>query len=232
MSDPGPIENRALPPRVPKWLFTIETSTLALVGFGLVLAWSQGWASSDSTEVFGFISGGLCVWLGVRQSILTWPVGLANYCAFFILFARARLFADATLQVVFFALSIYGWWTWSKASSSPERPSVTRARKGEWLFLTAVAPLSLWGLYELLIFAKGASPFWDALTTSLSLAAQFLMCRKRLENWLIWIVADLIYVPLYIHRGLPLTAVLYLVFLTMCVAGWSHWKASALSNLD
>jgi nicotinamide mononucleotide transporter len=230
MSDPGSIENRTGQPLVLKWQFAIESSTFALVGAGLVVAWFQGWTSSSPTEVFGFISGGLCVWLGVRQSIWTWPVGLANFCAFFVLFARARLFADATLQVVFFSLSVYGWWTWSKAGSSPARPSVTRARRGEWLFLTAVAPLTIWGLFEWLVYAKGASPFWDAVTTALSLAAQFLMCRKRLENWLIWILADLIYVPLYIRRGLPLTAVLYLVFLMMCVAGWSQWKACLISD--
>ena len=226
MSDLDLGENPALPPHTPKGLLVVEALTFTLVGAGLILASCLGWTSSSPTEIFGFLSGGLCVWLGVRQSIWTWPLGLANYCAFFVLFARTRLFADATLQIIYFALGIYGWRNWSKGESSEKRPAVTKACEGEWLFLVVASPFSLWGMYQWLIFAKGASPFWDSLTTVLSLAAQFLMCRKKLENWLIWIVADLIYVPLYVHRGLPLTAVLYLVFLAMCVAGWFQWKTS------
>jgi nicotinamide mononucleotide transporter len=75
-----------------------------------------------------------------------------------------------------------------------------------------------------LLVVNGAAPFWDSFTTILSLAAQYLLCRKRLDNWYIWILADLIYVPLYLTRGLPLTAVLYGVFLVMCFFGIWEWN--------
>jgi nicotinamide mononucleotide transporter len=76
----------------------------------------------------------------------------------------------------------------------------------------------------LLIFVNGAAPFWDSITTTLCLAAQYLLCRKRIENWWLWITADVIYVPLYFSRHLPLTAVLYAGFIGLCVIGLFRWR--------
>jgi nicotinamide mononucleotide transporter len=92
-------------------------------------------------------------------------------------------------------------------------------------------PSGTWILREILLAVNGAAPLWDAVTTVLSLAAQYLLCRKRLENWIFWIAADIVYVPLYLSRALPLTAVLYGVFLLMCVVGvrdwWRKWRLEA-----
>lgn len=86
-------------------------------------------------------------------------------------------------------------------------------------------PLATWLMHSWLVAADGAAPFWDALTTALSLASQYLLARKRIENWWIWIAVDIIYVPLYMSRGLPLTAALYAVFLAMCMIGLMQWKS-------
>jgi nicotinamide mononucleotide transporter len=96
----------------------------------------------------------------------------------------------------------------------------------EWLALLGAIPLCTFGLREILIAVNGAAPFWDSLTTVLSLAAQYLLCRKRFENWFFWIAADVIYIPLYLSRHLPLTAVLYAVFLAMCLIGVREWNCS------
>jgi nicotinamide mononucleotide transporter len=79
---------------------------------------------------------------------------------------------------------------------------------------------------EVLVWVNDAAPLWDAMTTVLSLAAQYLLCRKRFENWWFWIAADVIYIPLYLSRQLPLTAVLYAVFLVMCLVGVREWSRS------
>ena len=94
------------------------------------------------------------------------------------------------------------------------------------LVLAAAIPIGTWGLREILLAVNGAAPFWDSLTTVLSLAAQYLLCRKRFENWFFWIAADVVYVPLYLSRHLPLTAVLYAVFLAMCLVGVREWHRS------
>ena len=193
------------------------------LGAGVLLAatgtgfWNISWS-----EVFGFVSAGICVWLMVREHVATWPIGIASNVAYGILFLHSRLYADLSLQLVFLVLSVIGWMRWGRAGGTAM--AVTRTRRLEWWALLAFVPLATLAIRTLLLAVNGAAPFGDALTTSLSLAAQFLATRKRLENWILWIAADLIYVPLYLSRGLPLTAVLYLAFLAMCIAGWIQWR--------
>ncbi len=192
----------------------------------VIAAGHRGIGGIPATEAWGFATGGVCVWLVVREHVWNWPIGLANNVVFFILFFRAQLYADMGLQVVYFALGAYGWWLWLFGGENRTVLKIARTTRGEWLALAVAIPLATWGLRALLLAVNGAAPFWDSLTTVLSLAAQYLLCRKRLENWLFWIVADIIYVPLYLSRGLTLTAVLYAVFLTMCLMGLWGWTRS------
>lgn len=178
------------------------------------------------TEVLGFATGGVCVWLVVREHIWNWPLGLANNAVFFVLFHHAGLFADMGLQVIYFALGACGWWNWKSGSRDGFELKISRITRREKVGLPIFILLGTWGLRELLIAVSGAAPFWDSLTTVLSLAAQYLLCQKRLENWFLWIAADLIYVPLYYSRDLPLIALLYAVFLVMCLYGMRQWFTS------
>jgi len=178
------------------------------------------------TEVLGFATGGVCVWLVVREHMWNWPVGLANNAFFFVLFFQTRLFADMGLQVVYFGLGVWGWINWLYGGEQRTVLRVSRASPIEWIGLVAFVPLGTWGLREVLVAVNGAAPLWDALTTVLSLSAQYLLCRKRFENWFFWIAADIIYIPLYLSRELPLTAVLYAVFLCMCLIGVRQWRRS------
>lgn len=186
----------------------------------------RGWWPIGVAEAWGFVTGGICVWLVVREHLWNWPVGLANNVFFFVLFLQGRLFADMGLQVVYFGLGIYGWLHWILGGENRTALKISRTTRTEWVALMATMPLATWGLREVLLAVNGAAPFWDSLTTVLSLAAQYLLCRKRIENWFFWIAADVIYVPLYLSRHLPLTAVLYAVFLAMCLVGVWEWKRS------
>lgn len=174
-------------------------------------------------EVFGFVTGGISVWLTVREHLWLWPIGLANNLIFFALFWHGRLYADALLQIVYFGLTIYGWWNWRYGGVNRTEPWISRTRLWEWAAVALFIPIAAIGFREILIRVQGAAPLWDALTTVLSLAAQYLLCRKRLEHWFIWIAADVIYVPLYFSRHLPLIGVLYFVFLLMCIVGFVEW---------
>jgi nicotinamide mononucleotide transporter len=192
----------------------------------VLLASYRAWWPIGIAEAWGFVTGGVCVWLVVREHMWNWPVGLANNVFFFALFFHGRLFADMGLQVVYFGLGIYGWLNWLFGGENHSVLKVSRTTRVEWLALLGAIPLCTWGLREILIAVNGAAPFWDALTTVLSLAAQYLLCRKRFENWFFWIAADVIYIPLYLSRHLPLTAVLYAVFLAMCLIGVREWNCS------
>jgi nicotinamide mononucleotide transporter len=100
---------------------------------------------------------------------------------------------------------------------------LSRTRISEWIGVVIFVPVATLLLREILIHFQGAAPAWDAVTTVLSLAAQYLLCWKRIEHWFVWMTADLIYVPLYLARGLPLIAILYCVFLLMCTVGLVEW---------
>ena len=199
----------------------------------LVLAASYAaWWPISIPEAWGFVTGGACVWLVVRQHVWNWPIGLANNVFFFILFFQGRLFADMSLQVLYFGLGLYGWRNWLKGGANRSPLQVSRATRAEWWGLAMGVPLAACGVWRVLVMVNGAAPFWDAVTTVLSRAAQFRLTRKRLENWWFWIAADVIYIPLYVSRSLPLTAALYGVFLAMCLMGWREWKRSLIQEKE
>ncbi|MBN3929869.1 nicotinamide mononucleotide transporter [Streptomyces verrucosisporus] len=126
--------------------------------------------------------------------------------------AGAGLYADAGLQVVYIALALYGWWSWAVGVRT-------------WWVLACATAGATAGLTVLLDRATDSTvPFWDALTTALSLAATYGQCRKKVESWYLWIATDVVYVPLYAHKGLYLTSLLYLGFMALCVAGLLGWR--------
>lgn len=204
--------------------FRIEAATALTLSAALILCAWRKWLPLDLTEAFGFATGAICVWLVTRGNLWNWPVGLVNNIVFAILFWNARLFADFGLQGVYFALGLWGWRQWMHGGTHRAPLPVTRTRRKEWIAIAIFLTAGTWGLRELLLAVNGAAPFWDAITTTICLAAQYLLCRKRIENWLLWIAADLIYVPLYLSRGLPLTAILYAGFIGLCIVGLKRWK--------
>lgn len=177
-------------------------------------------------EIWGFVTGAWCVYLVARQSIWNFPIGLVNNIFFGILFWQNRLYGDMSLQGVYFVLGFFGWALWIGGKRGEAALPVTRISRVEVVGCAAFLLISTPLMMRFLHLAGGAVPFWDALTTALSLAAQYLLSRKRLENWFLWIVADLIYVPLYFHRNLALTGVLYAVFLVICLIGLRDWHRS------
>ena len=174
-------------------------------------------------EIFGFVTGVLNVWLLARQNIWNWPVGIANNLAYLLLFAKSGLYGDAGLQIVYITLGIYGWWIWLRPGTGPHLP-VTRTTAKAWGYLGLVTLLAVlllrWFLGR---FTDSTVPGWDGLTTALSLAATYGQARKLLESWWLWILADLVYIPLYIYKGLVLTSALYFVFLLLCIFGLREW---------
>jgi nicotinamide mononucleotide transporter len=200
-----------------------ELATMVAVSILVLLASYARWWSVGVTEAWGFVTGGVCVWLVVRESVWNWPIGLANNLFFFALFLQGRLFADMSLQLVYLGLGGYGWLNWVFGGQNRSTLQISRTKASEWLVLVPGVPILTWALMEILIRVNGAAPLWDSLTTILSLAAQYLLCRKRFENWYFWIAADLIYIPLYFSRQLPLTGALYCVFLCMCIVGVRQW---------
>ncbi|MCG7596830.1 nicotinamide riboside transporter PnuC [Mycobacterium sp. PSTR-4-N] len=179
---------------------------------------SVSWA-----EFLGFVTGGWCVALVVRRNILNFPIGIANNVFFLVLFASASLWAASGLQVLYLALGFAGWWQWLHGRADDGELVVHRIGLLEWTLCATFLVVGTGALVLILTAADDSAPFLDAVTTCLALVAQWLLNTRRIENWYFWIVADCIYIPLYLSKGLVLTAMIYVVFLALCVAGLRSW---------
>lgn len=177
------------------------------------------------------IAGAVSVFLSTRQKILSWPTAIVNVSLYTFIFYESGLYSDMGLQVVYLILSIYGWYQWLHGGAHRTPLRVSRATTPVWLVAGAVA-VSFWlalGAYTSRL--PGVSlPFLDSGLTTLSLVAQWMMTRKILENWLLWIVADIVYVPMYIYKALYVTAGLYAVFLVLAIMGFVQWRRSYLAD--
>jgi nicotinamide mononucleotide transporter len=178
---------------------------------------------ADWLETLSFITGAVCVWLTVVENVWNFPIGLINSATYCVVFFNSRLLADASLQIVYFVLGVVGWWMWLYGGANRTRLVVTRAPRIELAVLMLFIIAGTIGLWYLLQWLGGSASFFDALTTTISLAAQWLLNGKRLENWYGWILADIIYIPLYAYKHLYLTSLLYAVFLIMATMGLRAW---------
>jgi nicotinamide mononucleotide transporter len=184
-------------------------------------------APTSNAELLGFVTGVLCVWLVARQRVLNWPVGIASCLFFILLFTDAGLYGDASLQVVFILLGLWGWARWLAGRRSTEKMPVSRSSHQEWLgyaVALVVGAAVMWAFLDQ--FTSSTVPLADGLTTTLSLIATYGQIKKRVECWYFWIAADLVYIPLYQHKGLTLTALLYIGFACLCVYGLLDWRRS------
>jgi len=178
-------------------------------------------------EIFAAAVGAWSVWLSVRQNVLSWPTAIVNVVLYTIVFYEAKLYADMGLQVVYAVLSVYGWYQWLYGGEGHTTLHVSRTTRSLAIRLALIAATSAVLLGSLLHRSTDAAlPFMDSALTSASLVAQWMMTRKLLENWAVWIAVDVLYVGMFIYKGLYVTAVLYAVFLGLAVKGWIDWRKS------
>lgn len=186
-----------------------------------------GLAISNRWEVLAVIAGIASVYLSTRENIWSWPTAIVNVSLYFVVFLEAKLYADMGLQVVYLVLSVYGWYEWLYGGEHRTALHVSRVTRslGVRLLLIGIATAAILGTI-LARFTDAALPYLDSATTSTSLVAQWMMTRKILENWAVWVVVDVVYIGMFIYKQLYLTAGLYAVFLVLAVMGFRTWKRS------
>ncbi|HEX6748641.1 MAG TPA: nicotinamide riboside transporter PnuC [Longimicrobium sp.] len=173
--------------------------------------------------VFGIVS----VYLSVREKIWSWPTAIVNVSLYIYIFFNAKLYADMGLQVYFLGISFYGWWNWLYGGANHTELHVTRITPRNAAILAAIGIMAAAGLSHLLAtHTDAAVPWADSTLTVASLIAQYLMTRKVLENWAIWVAVDVGSIAMYIYKGLYPTVFLYSVFLVLATMGWFEWKRS------
>ncbi|MCT2560028.1 nicotinamide riboside transporter PnuC [Tsuneonella sp. YG55] len=179
-------------------------------------------------EVAGTVLGFVNIVLLIRRSVWNFPAAMAMVTCIGIVLFEARLYAEAGLQVFFFVVNAWGWWLWSHASGAGDTVPVRwlgwRARLA-WGAATAAVSLSL-GL-TLSRWTDAALPMADSAIAGTSVAAQFLLSFRRIENWVLWIAIDVASIALYLARDLQLLAVLYAAFLILSVVGFREWARAA-----
>ncbi len=176
-------------------------------------------------ELVSFVLALITVSLSIRQNHWSWLFSIVSSATYAVVFFQAKLYGDSGLQIVFIALSIWGWYQWLRGSSTHSVLAVSRLSRRGWV-LSGIAWLA--GFVVLSVFLQRFTdtdvPHADGLLTAGSLLGQCLLSRKKLENWLVWIIVDALYVGLYLYKGLTLTALLYGVFVLMALAGWRAWR--------
>jgi nicotinamide mononucleotide transporter len=185
------------------------------------------WFAEHGLEFIAVVFGIVSVLLSVRQNIWSWPTALVNVALFFALFYKSGLYSDMGLQVVYFILSLYGWYEWLYGGKDRTELRVSRLSNRTGVILLGIGVV-VWGALTTITsrLPGVALPYLDAALTTASLIAQWMMTRKILENWALWIILDVAYVGMFIFKGLYLTAMNYAVYLGLAVLGHIAWKRS------
>lgn len=188
-------------------------------------------------EFFGTILNIATVWLLVKKNILNWPVGIVAVLLFGALFYQLQLYADLFEQVYFLVSGFWGWYAWSKAKPPKDKVEKIEVKRNSmkanifWAFgITGFTLLGAWAMSNINVwlpqyFPEPASlPLLDVFTTVMSFAAQIMLIQRRLENWALWILVDIIGIGLYWYKGVPFVALLYVLFLILATNGLITWN--------
>lgn len=169
-------------------------------------------------EIIAVIFSLLSVILSARNNIWGWPVGIIGVLAYFFIFEQNRDWNNMTLQIVFLLQSIYGWFVWKRGSAT--KIGTIKNRLDLSLVFVLLTPV----LYFISIGFNGNSSLLDSVTTCLSIMGMVLLAHKKIENWVIWTIADFLYIGLFIENKLYLSAGLYFIFLLVAIWGFIDWK--------
>jgi nicotinamide mononucleotide transporter len=196
----------------------------------LVNEFWRGILSLSYLEITGVVFGLLSVWYSKKENILVFPTGIVSVIVYMYICFYAKLYADMGINVVYFVMSIYGWMVWSRKENNETLP-ITICTRTERNICGLSIPVIFVVIYFILIsFTDSDVPLWDSLTTSIFLVGMWLMARKKLENWIMWIVGNAISIPLYFYKGLILTSFQFTIFLVLAIMGYYSWKISMLKR--
>ena len=187
------------------------------------------WFIKNYIEIAGALAGLVYVLLSIRQNIWLWPVGFLTSAIFILVFFNSKLYATMLLQVYYLVISVYGWYYWkygNKTKEGEEQVVSTKFIPGKMIIVSVVCAFVLeYPIYWLLkTYTDSPYPVWDSVTTTLSIVATWMLARKYIENWIVWIVTDAIAVSLYFYMKLYTTTGLFLAYTILAIVGYFEWK--------
>ena len=185
------------------------------------------WGSPTTwLEIVAFILALAMVGFNIRELQWGWPLAIISSLLYFALFWQSKLYGDASLQIFFALIALWGWWQWLRGGRGGGAGLHVARLTRSGLFWTISVSALLWPVtgYFLKRYTDTDVPWWDAFPTALSVVGQFLLGRKYIENWLMWIVVNVVSVALFAYKGLWLTVILYTLFIALSVVGWRAWQ--------
>jgi nicotinamide mononucleotide transporter len=181
-------------------------------------------------ELIAFVLAVAMVVFNIRVNPLGWPLAIASSLLYFALFWNSRLYGEASLQIFFAVVALWGWWQWLRGTQADGSALRVRDLGARGRIAAVALLLAAWPAMG--FFLKHATdtdvPWWDAFPTAASVLGQWLLGRKYVENWPTWVVVNAVSIGLFAYKGLWLTVLLYAIFVAMSLAGWRAWKRIAV----
>ena len=184
-------------------------------------------------EAIVFVTGILSVWYAKKENILVYPTGLVATVLTVYLLYRDRLLGDMMMNFYFSVMSVYGWWNWARTKNNQKVVQISRTNLKEKAIGFALFLLTMvvtYVVYRIFDVEVGPSNYIDIFTSGVFFTGMWYMALKKLENWTLWILADIITVPLYAYRGWGMLSLQYLIFTILAVQGYFEWKKSIDNN--
>jgi nicotinamide mononucleotide transporter len=185
----------------------------------------------STTEIIAALLGAANIALLVRRSIWNYPFGMASVAFYVIVFRDSLLYSDALLQVFFFIMQIYGWWNWYHARDTEGHARVeVLSNASRLIWIAVLTVLTVGEGWYLKHYTNDVAPWMDANTTAMSVVAQYLLSVRKIENWVLWIITDLVQIGLYYWKGLYPTTGLYVLYLVMSIVGIYEWRKHLVAH--
>lgn len=174
-------------------------------------------------EVLAVVFTLLCVYLATKNNIWNWPIGIIGVLCYFIVFLNTKLYSDMLLQIVFFIQGLYGWWYWVYGNHKHlEITKLSIIDRFIYIIIILLGTPVLGFLMK--TYTDASIPFMDAFTTTISVVATFLLAFKKLENWVLWVFVDIVYVGMFLYKELYLSSILYLILGIIAFKGLLDWN--------
>jgi nicotinamide mononucleotide transporter len=197
--------------------------------------WTTFLSNLLDTSWFEFVAVVLgigSVWYARRENILVYPTGIISVVIYVFICFNARLYADSGINFFYFIMSVYGWFNWTHKDKNEEVLHISMNSRSQQISGIAITFVSYWIIIGMIwifnhedrIYMQSWVPWVDAFTTAIFLVGMLLMARKKVENWVYWIIGDIVSLPMYFMKGLIFTSFQYLVFLILAILGLVEWR--------
>ena len=186
------------------------------------------WIKTNWLEIFGAATGLLYIYFSIKQNILLWITGLISCSVYIIVFFNTKFYADMALQFYYVGVSIYGWIYWAETKTKSNEPlKVSKTPKIE-LFILSILSVIIFFVIGIFLdrLTDSPIPFGDSFTTTFGIIATWMLAKKYIEQWIIWIIVDFVAAALYFYKQLYPTTILYVIFAVMAFIGYFQWKKS------